>query len=99
MQFHQVCILFSCLHVTERDLPVAPLILREMNEIKDTDMDALLQFLVIVTFFDLTGVNLAHIKQYPIRPVLKVWNLHLHVHPASVFQFHQYVQYSQLVIL
>src|SRR5699024_11828586 len=55
--------LLSRLHITERDLPVTSLILREVDEIQDTDMDALLQFIVIITFLNLAGIDLAHIEE------------------------------------
>ena len=99
MQLHQVRILLSRLHITERDLPVTSLILREVDEIQDTDMDALLQFIVIITFLNLAGIDLAHIEEHPVRPVFKVGNLHLHIHLNPVFQFHQHVQDPQLIIL
>ena len=42
MQFHQIRILLSRLHIAESNLPVTSLIMRKMDEIKDTDMNALL---------------------------------------------------------
>ena len=50
MQFHQVSVLLSRLRVAECDPPVTPVILREMDKIKDADMDALPQFIIVITF-------------------------------------------------
>ena len=99
MQFHQVSVLLSRLHIAERNPSVTPVILREMDKIKDADMDALPQFIIVITFFNLSGINLAHIKEHPVCPVLKVRDLHLHVHPSPIFQFHQHIKDPQLVIL
>ena len=50
MQFHQVSVLLSRLHIAECDPSVTPVILREVDKIKDADMDALPQFIIVITF-------------------------------------------------
>lgn len=68
-----------------------------MNKIKNTDMDALSKSVVILALFDLAGIYFPQIKQYPVRPAVKIRHLHLHIHFRTVLKFYQNVKNPQLI--
>lgn len=60
-------------------------------------MDALSQFIVVFSFFDLSGIYFPKIKQHTVLPAVKIGHLHLHVHFRTVLEFYQHIKDSQLV--
>ena len=69
-----------------------------MNKIKKAHMNTFFQFIVSISFPDLTGKHSTQIKENPISPVVIFRHLHFHSYLSSIFQFDQHIQDSQFSI-
>ena len=92
LNLHLIAVQLHGLVIPKIDHVVTDVIIMEICEIQDSDLDALLKFLIPFSFFQLIGKHLAQIKHLPLVPVIHIGNLHLHVDLNSVPQKDVYIQ-------